>query len=378
MTNDYYETLGVGREATREEIKKAYKKLAKKYHPDVNKEDPDAERKFKEVSEAAAVLGDEEKRRQYDAIGHEAFSRGARAGGGFNGFDFSGFGADMDFGDLFESFFGGGPFGDLFGGRRARQARGADLRYDMAITLEEAAAGVRRRIGLRKRSACAACGGSGGTEVETCSTCHGHGQVRRTQRTPFGIIQTTGVCPTCGGTGRRIVTPCDACGGEGRVLEKKELDVDIPAGVESGMRLRVPGEGEAGGHGARQGDLYLFIRVAEHSVFERQGADILLEAPISFFQAVFGAEIELPTLEGKAKLKIPSGTQSGTTFRLRGKGMPHLHGRGHGDQLVTVAVQTPGKLSKAQERALKEAAEAFGDPAAPQHGLFRKLKERLK
>lgn len=366
MAKDYYAILGVSKDASREEIKKAYKKLAKKYHPDVNKE-PEAEQKFKDVNEAAAVLGDEEKRRQYDSVGHDAFTQGARSGGGFSGFDFSGFGADMDFGDIFESFFGGG-FGDMFGRRR----RGADLRYDLDLTLKEAAEGVSKSIRVRKKSTCGACGGTGGEKTEQCGTCRGQGRVRQMQRTPFGVFQTTTACPECRGQGIRIVTPCGQCGGDGVVVETRELNVDIPAGVEEGSRLRVPGEGEAGPRG--NGDLYVFISVKQHPLFERQGRDLLLEAPITFFQAVFGDEIQVPTLDGKAKLKIPAGTQSGTTFRLRGKGIPSLHGGGRGDELVTVQVETPKKLTKKQREALERASDAFGDKR-PSKGLFEKLKE---
>jgi len=380
MAKDYYETLGVGRGASREEIKKAYKRLAKKYHPDVNKDDPDAEKKFKEINEAAAILGDEEKRRQYDAMGHDAFAQGARggAGAGFNGFDFSGFSTGANFDDIFENLDDIFGFGSAFGGRRSSRSRGADLRYDLRITLEEAAFGAKRRISIRKRSVCSVCKGSGGKRVESCATCHGTGYVRQTRRTPFGMFQTKSACPSCGGSGTVILEPCPACDGSGTVLESKELEVEIPAGVEDGSRLRIPGEGEAAGHGGRAGDLYIFISVKPHPVFERHGNDIYLEAPITFSQATFGAEIELPTLDGKAKLKIPAGTQSGTLFRLRGKGVGSLHGRGRGDQLVRVSVVTPKRLTKNQERLLKELAEEFGDPSAPQKGLFARLKDHLR
>lgn len=371
---DYYKTLGVSKDATRDEIKKAYKRLAKKYHPDLNKDDPDAEQKFKEVNEAASILGDEEKRRQYDSVGHDAFTKGARGSSGgydFNGFDFGG---NMDFGDIFETFFGGG-----FGGRRSkRQRRGADLRYDLTITLEEAAFGIKKRIHLKKLDRCTRCNGSGGTKVEDCATCHGSGYVRQTQRTPFGLFQTTGACPDCHGNGKRIIELCPECHGKGALLKSKELEVEIPAGIEHGSRLRVPGEGEAGGPGAPPGDLYLFISVEEHPFFERHGDDIHLESPISFFQAVFGAEIEVPTLNGKALLTIPAGTQSGTMFRLRNKGLGHLHNRGNGDLLITVQVETPTKLTRKQKKLLEALAEEFGDPAAPQKSLFEQLKEYLK
>ncbi len=360
---DYYEVLGVPRDATREQIKKAYKRLAKKYHPDLNKGDPEAEQKFKKINEAAAVLGDEEKRRQYDSVGHEAFTKGAQAG--FSGFDFSGAGAD--FGDIFESFFGG--FGDIFGRRRRR---GADLRYDVSLTLEEVATGVTKRLKVRKDDVCPRCNGTGAEEKRTCSTCHGSGHVAQMRRTPFGVFQSTTTCPRCHGKGFEVVKTCSECRGRGTVERVKELKVEIPPGVEDGTRLRVAGEGEVASGGA--GDLYVFISVKEHPLFTRHGADLLLDAPISFFQAVFGDTIVVPTLTGKAKVKIPAGTQSGTTFRLRGKGLPSLRRR-HGDELVTVHVETPRRLTKKQERALRAAAETFGD--SPAKGLFEKLKEHL-
>ncbi|RME32202.1 molecular chaperone DnaJ [Candidatus Woesearchaeota archaeon] len=361
---DYYEILGVPRNATREEIKKAYKKLAKKYHPDVNKS-PEAEKKFKEISEAAAVLGDEEKRRQYDSVGHEAFTK---SGGGFSGFDFSGFGPGTDFGDIFESFFGGG-FNDFFGRRRRR---GADLRYDVTLTLQEVAEGVTKRLRIRKEDVCPHCHGSGAEEKRTCGTCHGSGHVAQMRRTPFGVFQSTTTCPHCNGRGFVAVKTCRTCRGRGHVEREKELRVEIPAGVEDGTRLRVAGEGEVGEGGA--GDLYVFISIKEHPLFKRDGSDLHIDVPISFFQAVFGDAITVPTLTGKAKVKVPAGTQSGTTFRLRGKGLPGMH-RGHGDELVTVHVETPQKLTKKQEKALRAASEAFGK--SPSKSLFEKLKERI-
>lgn len=370
---DYYKTLGVDKSASRDEIKKAYKKLAKKYHPDLNKDGAQAEKKFKEINEAAAILGDEEKRRQYDSVGHDAFTQGARQGGNPGGFDQSGFGADMDFGDIFEQFFGGG-----FGGGNRRQRRGADLRYDIDLSLEEAAKGVKKRISVRKQTRCETCDGAGGTDVDTCSTCHGNGMVRQTRQTPFGYFQTTGKCPTCDGEGKIIRDPCNTCGGSGRTVQTKELDIDIPAGVDDGTRLRVSGEGEAGERGTRAGDLYVFISVSDHSIFERHGDDIHLELPISIFQATFGAEVTVPTLEGKSKLKIPAATQSGTTFRLKSKGVTHLHGRGAGDQMVRVQVMTPKKLTKKQEKLMKELAAEFGDEVNYQKSLLEKLKEHLK
>ncbi len=373
---DYYDTLGVPKSASRDEIKKAYKKLAKQYHPDLNKGDKEAEKKFKEVNEAAAVLGDDEKRSQYDRMGHDAFSQGSR-GGGFNGFDFSGFGAGSDFGDIFDNL--GDIFGfDIFGSRGGRRRRGTDLRYDLDLTLHEAAFGVTKKIKIRKQGVCPKCDGKGGTKTETCATCHGQGMVRQARRTPFGIFQSTGPCPTCRGEGIRIVEECRACRGEGVQTEQKELEVEIPAGVAHGSRLRLSGEGEAAPKGGPTGDLYVFLSIAEDDLFERHGDDILLECPISIFQAVFGAQIEVPTLEGKAKMKVPAGTQSGTVFRLREKGVPHLHHRGKGDQLVTVHVETPKRLSRKQSKLLKELAKEFGERAEPHKSLLERLKKKLK
>ncbi|MBR9692494.1 molecular chaperone DnaJ [Candidatus Woesearchaeota archaeon] len=377
MTKDYYDILSVKKDATREDIKKAYKKKAKKYHPDLNEGDAEAADKFKEVNEAAATLGDDQKRKQYDTVGHAAFSQGTRGGGGFNSQDFSGFGANADFGDIFENFFSG-AFGDIFGGGHGRrQRRGSDLRYDLSITLNDAAFGTNRKIRVRKHSLCETCNGSGGSKVETCGTCHGHGMVRQAKRTPFGIFQTTTACPACQGLGKRILEPCKKCDGEGRTLADKELDVQIPPGVQAGSRLRLNEEGEAGGPGATPGDLYVFLDVEAHELFTRHGDDILLEVPISFFQASFGATIEVPTLEGKAKLKIPSGTQSGTIFRLKAQGTQRLHGHGRGDELITVQMETPKKLTKKQEKLLKELSKEFGEGAEPHKSLFARLKKHM-
>ncbi len=377
MAKDYYAVLGVARDASREEIKKAYKKLAKKYHPDMNDGDAAAAEKFKEVNEAAAVLGDEQKRQQYDAVGHEAFTRNGTGGpgpAGFEGFDFSGFSAATDFGDIFDHLGDIFGFSAGFGGRSGRRVRrGADLRYDLDITLKEAAFGASKRITVRKNGTCPDCHGSGGAKVETCRTCNGAGYVRQARRTPFGIFQSTGACPACHGEGQRILEHCGRCQGEGTIPTEKELEVEIPAGVADGSRLRLSGEGEAGQKGAPPGDLYVFLTVEDDDVFERHGDDILLGCPISFFQAAFGAEIEVPTLEGKAKLRIPAGTQSGTIFRLRGKGARHLRGQGRGDQLVTAQVETPKRLTRKQQKLMKELAKEFGEEAEPHKDLLERL-----
>ena len=343
---DYYETLGVGKGASKTEIKKAYKNLAKKYHPDLNKS-PDAAEKFKEINEAAAVLGDDQKKQQYDQFGTADFS--GMGGGGFDFSDFANFG--FDFGDIFDSFFGKG-----FGGGRRRgpsPSAGNNLRFDMEITLEEAASGIKKTVIIPRNESCPKCNGLGGTDVKKCPECEGHGAVRQTQRTPFGIFATTRTCRKCGGEGQVVKTACEHCDGIGKIRNEKKLEIEIPAGVDEGTRLRVAEEGEAGDRGGPSGDLYVLIHVKDHKIFKRRGDDIHVEVPISFSEAALGTTIEVPTLEGKAKLKIPSGTQPGTIFRMKGKGIPDVHGYGTGHQMVTVTVYVPEKLTKKQKEMLK-------------------------
>ncbi|MBN2458585.1 molecular chaperone DnaJ [Candidatus Woesearchaeota archaeon] len=371
---DYYRILGVNKDASRDEIKKAYKNLAKKYHPDLNKGDNDSSEKFKEINEAAAVLGDDKKRQQYDRFGStgEGFS-------GFEGFDSSSFGGfgfgDMDFGDIFESFFGGGR------GRRSykQKRRGADLRYELRITLEDAAKGVKKRIVIPRYETCDRCGGSGAespSDVIACPDCNGTGYVRRTQRTPFGMFSTTANCPKCNGDGRIIKKLCSKCRGTGRVEKERRLEVAVPAGVETGSQLRIQNEGEAGEKGAPPGDLYIYITIEEHEIFERKGDDIYIEVPISFVQAVFGDEIEVPTLSGKVKMSIPSGTQTNTVFRLKGKGIMGLRSYTAGDQMVRVVIKTPKKLSKRQKEILMEFAKETKEEISTK-GFFSKLRNAL-
>ncbi|MFO8016714.1 MAG: molecular chaperone DnaJ [Candidatus Woesearchaeota archaeon] len=358
MSKDYYEILGVSRDASKEDIKKAYKKLAKKYHPDINKDDPDAEKKFKEINEAAAVLGDDQKRQQYDQHGTADFS-GFQGGGG--GFDFSDFmrdteGFGFDFESIFESFFGGGG---MFGGGRGRRGprRGSDLVYDMEITLEEAAFGAEKEIKVPKMSRCEKCGGKGAandSDIVTCDECGGRGAVRHTKRTPFGMFATTGPCRKCSGEGSIVKDPCPECGGSGLVEKSENIKVEIPAGVADGMRLRVAGGGEAGPKGGPSGDLFVGVHVKPHKTFRRKGDDIEMDLPISFAQACLGDEVEVPTLDSKATMKIPAGTQTNTVFKLRGKGIPNLRGYGKGDEKVKVIVEVPKKLSKRQKELLKE------------------------
>jgi molecular chaperone DnaJ len=368
MSKDYYKILGVDKNATKEDIKKAYKKLAKKYHPDINKEEGAAE-KFKEINEAAAVLGDDTKRQQYDQFGDaEAFKRAGSAN--FNGFDPGNFGfgdfASFDFGDIFDQFFSGGGFSRS--SRRGPKS-GASIRVDIEITLEEASTGVTKTLSIPRIEKCPKCNGSGAEsddDVKECPECHGSGTVRRTQRTPFGMFATTSACRQCSGKGKIVEKECNNCDGTGLVKKTRKIEVKVPAGAEEGTNLRISGEGEAGEQGAPNGDLYVIVHVKEHKIFERDGDDLYIKKDVSFVTAALGGEIEVPTLEGKAKLKIPSGTQPGTIFKMKGKGIPYLHGYGTGDELVEINIKVPEKLSKKQKELLK----SF-DKASKKKGLFR-------
>ncbi len=377
MAKDYYEVLGVSKNATKKEIKKAYKNLAKKYHPDLNK-DPDAQDKFKEINEAASVLGDDEKRQQYDQFGDaDSFKRASSYGGtnyDFGDFsNFRNFGADFDFGDIFDMFFGGGGFS-----RRASRNRGADLRFDLELDLEEVAEGVNKTIKIPRLEKCNECGGKGAksaSDIITCSQCNGSGRVTRTRRTPFGMFQTASTCDACHGEGTVIKNPCNTCKGEGRVRKEAKIKIDIPAGVETGTRLRIQREGEAGKKGAQSGDLYVIIYVKKHKIFTRDGDDLRMEIPISFTQATFGDNIEVPTLDGKTKLKIPAGTQSHTVFKLKNKGLPNLNSYGRGDQLIKVRIETPKKLNKKQTDLLKKYAEESGE--SPSKSFFENIFDKI-
>lgn len=365
MSKDYYNILGVSKTATKDEIKKAYKKLAKQYHPDINK-DATAQDKFKEINEAASILGDEEKRKMYDQYGDSAFKHGTNSG--FSGFEHSNFdfSGGFDFDEVFEMFFGGNP-------RRRGRSRGADLRYDLTLTLEEAAFGTDKTIKLKKKIICEKCTGEGGKNFKTCSTCNGTGQVRVTKRTPFGAFQSVSTCTDCKGIGKTPQDICTECSGTGNTYGEKTLKVKTPQGLDDGSKIRIRGEGEPGSPGTESGDLYLFITVEPHEFFQRENYDLHVELPISFTQAVFGDSIEVPTLRGVAKLKIAPSTQPNTILKMRGKGIPYGNGFGAGDQNVHITVNIPKKLSKKQEELLIKFAELSGEDANPHKSFFKKI-----
>lgn len=357
---DYYEVLDVPKSANETDIKKAYRKLAKKYHPDMNPGDKDAEHKFKEATEAYEVLSDSEKRSKYDQFGHAAFSNGGGPGG-FSAHDFGDMG-DI-FGDIFGDFFGGG------GSRRNANAprKGANLRASIQLEFEEAVFGIEKEIQIVVSDKCESCNGSGakaGTKPETCSTCRGSGQVRYNQQTLFGTVQSVRTCNHCQGTGKVIKEKCTDCHGSGYIKKRKKISVSIPAGIDNGQSIRLRGKGEPGQNGGPRGDVLLTIYVKEHKFFERHGMDIHYTMPISFTQAALGSELEVPTLDGKVKYDIKPGTQTNTRFRLRSKGVPRLNNlKVRGDQYVTVIVDVPNKLSDRQKELLKEFAEISGDQA---------------
>ena len=373
---DYYEVLGVSRGASEDEIKKAYKKMARKYHPDLNPGDKTAEEKFKEVNEAYEVLSDADKKARYDQYGHAGVDPNFGAGGfggGFDGsFDFG------DLGDIFGSFFGGG-FG---GGRRTNPnapQRGESIRMSIAISFEEAAFGCEKAVTVERYETCDTCHGNGcapGTSPEVCPDCHGTGTVQVRRQTPMGVFATSSPCPKCGGKGRIIHQPCKDCRGSGMVRKKKTIQASSPAGIDNGQTISIRGQGNAGKNGGPAGDLLITITVRPHELFRREGTSVLCEAPITFTQAVLGAELEIPTIDGKVKYTLPEGTQSGTTFRLKGKGIPSINGRGRGDQYVTVYIETPKNLNKEQKEALKKFAETMGESNyEEQKKFFKKFKK---
>ena len=356
---DYYEVLGVDKSASEDEIKRAYKKMARKYHPDLNPDNKEAEEKFKEVNEAYEVLSDSDKKARYDQFGFAGVDPNYGAGAGGGAYGAGGF----DFGDIFGSFFGGG-FGSAQRRNPNAPQRGESIRLSVTISFEEAAFGCEKEVSVDRYETCAVCHGSGcadGTSPEVCPDCHGSGQVQVRRQTPMGVFATTSPCGRCGGKGRIIKTPCTACRGSGLERKRRTIQAKIPAGIDNGQTISIRGQGHAGKNGGPSGDLLITITVRPHELFRREGTSVLCEAPITFAQAVLGAELEIPTIDGKVKYDLPEGTQSGTTFRLKGKGIPELNGRGRGDQYVTVYIETPRNLNREQKEALKKFAESVGD-----------------
>lgn len=370
---DYYEVLGVQKGASDDEIKKAYRVSAKKYHPDLHPNDKDCEEKFKEVNEAYEVLSDSQKRARYDQFGHAGVDPnfGGGAGGG------SPFGQDIDLDDIFSSFFGG------FGGRRSANAnapmRGTDVEAGINITFEEAAKGCKKTVNYNCVSTCSDCNGTGakaGSTPKTCSACGGSGRVTINQRTPFGVVQTQRTCDACRGKGKIIDDPCKSCGGTGRQRKSKSVDVTIPAGIKDQQILNVSGRGNAGSNNGPAGDLHLYVNVRPHQLFERRGDDIWFDMPITFTQAVLGCELTVPTLDGKVSYSIQEGTQPGSVFKLKGRGVPHLNGRGKGDQFVRIVVEVPKNLNNKQKELVRQLDSATTDKNyAQKRSFFDKLKK---
>ena len=371
-TKDYYETLGLARDATGDDVKRAYRSLARKHHPDVNDDKAQAEHRFKEINEAYEVLSDPNKRAQYDRFGSVGNGAGAGSGPGFG---------SAGFGDIFDMFFGQ-MNNQGFGGQAQRSgpARGSDLRYELEISLEEAFAGTTKEISFSHLAQCEECKGSGaapGTLIVPCETCKGSGVMRQVRQTPLGQFVTQSTCTTCDGEGQRVAQKCASCGGRGRKDVERKLSVKVPHGVDDGSRIRVTGNGEGGQRGGPAGDLYVYLRVAAHPVFTRDGLDTYVDVPIAFPQAALGASVLAPSLEGDLQLTIPPGTQSGTTMRLRGRGMPTVRGSQRGDHHVTVHVAVPSKLNKHQRELLEEYAKAGGD-AVDEKSFFERVKDAFK
>ena len=383
---DYYEVLGIGKNATDAEIKSAYRKLAKKYHPDLNPGDKTAEEKFKEVNEANDVLSDPEKRKRYDQFGFAGVDPNYGAGqGGYGGGFGGGFGGagGVDLGDIFGDLFGGG-FGGFGGSSRANPnapRKGHDIQASVILTFEEAAHGCTKKVTLNRQQTCPDCNGSGcepGSSPETCTQCNGRGYVVTQQRTPFGVMQSQQPCPHCGGRGTIIKNPCKTCRGTGKTSARKTLEVKIPAGIDDDQNIALRGQGDAGTNGGPAGDVIVHVTVKTDNVFERDGYDVYVRVPITYSQAVLGAEIEVPTVDGKVAQKIPEGTQSGTKFRLRGQGIQYLNGRGRGDQYVIVDVEIPKKLNRTQREALNAFEDSLKDDNYEKlKGFFKNLKDRF-
>jgi molecular chaperone DnaJ len=371
IKRDYYEILGVPRDASDEEIKRAFRRAAQRHHPDVDTSDG-AEERFKELNEAYRVLSDRQRRSAYDMFGHAGV--GGASGGGFEGFG-GGFGP---FGDIFDAFFGGSPTGTR---QRRRVVAGADLRYDLAIEFEEAMSGVTKEISFPTLVTCDVCGGAGGepgTEPETCPECNGTGERRRVSQTILGQMVNITACPRCNGEGRIIATPCHNCRGDGRVRQERKLQVTVPAGIDSGQRIALEGQGESGPRGGPPGDLYVVVTVQDHPQLIRRGTELYHELAVTYPQAALGASLEVPTVEGSEPLEVPAGTQSGTELRLKGRGVPRLHGNGRGDLHVIVTVVVPEKPSKAERELLKQLNEVSGPAVLPKGsgaGLFDRLRD---
>lgn len=376
---DYYEVLGVDKKATDAEIKSAYRKKAKKYHPDLNPGDAEAEKNFKEVNEAYEVLSDPDKKQRYDAYGHAGVDPNFGAGGGYGGYSGGFGGAGVDLNDIFESFFGGGFSG---GTRRAdpnAPRRGGDIHVGLTISFMEAALGTTKTVTYTRRETCPDCGGSGakkGSTAQTCPDCGGSGYIKQQQRTPFGVIQNTTVCPHCGGKGKIISDPCQKCKGSGSVQVTVKKEVNIPAGIDDDQSLALRGQGDFGTNGGAAGDAIIIVTVRPDPILTRNGYDVYVNVPITYSQAVLGAEIVVPTVDGKVQYTIPEGTQSGTKFRLRGKGIKYLNGRGRGDEYVTVNVEIPKKITREQKKALEAFESTLKDENYEQRkGFFKKIKD---
>lgn len=359
---DYYEVLGINKGASDAEIKKAYRSMAKKYHPDMNPGDKEAEKKFKEVNEAYAVLSDEKKKSIYDQYGFDGLDPSAGGGGGFGGFDFGGFGGggmDFDLGDILGGIFGGG------GSRRSAAMQGNDIQCRVTLSFEEAVFGCKKDVSFNRIEKCPDCSGSGaakGTSAETCPNCGGSGQVKTTKRTALGMFQTTSSCERCHGTGKIIKTPCSNCSGKGYIRVTKKMEVTIPAGIDNGQRIANRGQGDAGRNGGGNGDLLVLVNVRPHDFFERDGMNIYCDIPVTYPEAALGAEITVPTLEGESTYTIPAGTQSGTVFTLRGKGVPNINNpRNRGDLLFKAVIETPTNLNSNQKELLRQFADTFAD-----------------
>ncbi len=371
-TKDFYDVLGVNRNAGVEDIKRAYRALARKHHPDVAENKAEAEHRFKEINEAYEVLSDPQKRAQYDRYGTVGNGASSAGFGDFGGFGGSGFG------DIFDIFFGDRMGAQQAQTRRAGPARGSDLRYDLEITLEEAFTGTTREIQFNHLAQCETCVGSGaapGTLVVPCDRCSGTGVMRMVRQTPLGQFVTQSTCSKCNGDGQVVQTPCPTCHGRGRREVERKLTVKVPAGVDDGSRIRITGNGEAGIHGGPAGDLYVYLNVANHALFRREGTDTFVDVPITFPQAVLGAQISVPSLEGELPLSVHAGTQPGTTFRMRGRGMPAVRGTSRGDHVVTVHLMVPTKVNKRQRELLEEYAESVGDH---ERSFFDKVKDAFK